>query len=425
MAQTMGCAIVGFLPLLAYANELFLRKGYLEKNPTLIVWVALPVLAFLSGSLLRGLQDGIGRLWLSFGLSVGVAVLASSYFEEAAPTAFRYLISAWAQFLYVTAFAISIKHLRRLMLLTIAADCVLLLDCLLDGSLEHGRLILAGSNILGNPNELGLCLLVAIPQLMYLVYESHSWRRCVGLVAIVVAFVCLLKTASRGSFLAAIISGFILAVIVKQRTRVLTIGLVLVGVGAIWMPSQMLRRLSLTRYDSVSDLHLNRSDNEALQSEAERLSLLKTSLDIVALHPLAGVGPGQFATAVAEGAAQQGLTTRGLGPHNAFFQVATECGVPAFLLYTAVTLFILASNLGMYWRLQNEPALKDASVIALCLFTSTLAYTLCTLFTTAAYYNYVPVFAGMTAALRLAVRAANNSKALGLDSQRPSDAVAS
>ncbi len=413
----MGCAIVGFFPLLAYANEWVLRKGVLETNVTLIVWLALPVLAILSGTLLRGLHDRIGWLWLSFAVSIGVAVMASSYFEQAAPIAFTYLITAWAQFLYVTAFAISINHLRRLMLLTIAADCGLLLNCLVDGSMKHGRLSVAGSNILGNPNELGLYLVVAIPQFMYLIYESQVWRRCVGIAGMVVALICLLQTASRATFFAAIISAFIVGVVVKQRNQVLAIGLVLIVVGAIWMPSEMLRRLSLTQYNSVSELRLNRSDNEVLQSEAERLSLLKAGLELVIDHPLAGVGPGQFATAVAEKAAQQGIPTKGLGPHNAFFQAATECGVPAFLLYTAVTVLILASNLGMYWRLQNQPALRGASVIALCLFSSTLAYTMCTLFMTAAYYSYLPVFAGMTVALRLAVQTAENAKSLNCDAQ--------
>jgi O-antigen ligase len=129
--------------------------------------------------------------------------------------------------------------------------------------------------------------------------------------------------------------------------------------------------------------------------------LLEQSLAYALTHPLFGVGPGQFGAAVAADMAREGKRANWLGTHNSYTEVASECGLPAFFLYTAVIFLALRSNLRIFRRASNDDSATAA--LAFCLFAATLVYAIDTFFFHVAYSSYLPVIAGMSVSLRLAV----------------------
>ena len=76
--------------------------------------------------------------------------------------------------------------------------------------------------------------------------------------------------------------------------------------------------------------------------------------------------------------------------------------LPAFLLYVAVIAVTLASNFRIFRRTAHLAEYQDLAALALCFFSATLAYAICTFFFHIAYSSYLPSIAGMSVALRLA-----------------------
>jgi len=113
------------------------------------------------------------------------------------------------------------------------------------------------------------------------------------------------------------------------------------------------------------------------------------------------VGPGEFAVAAYGDSLKEGTSTPWLGTHNSYTEVASECGIPAFLLYVSVIVLTLVSNFRIFRRTSGMAELSDLSALAFCMFSATLVYAICTFFFHIAYSSYLPAIAGMSVALRL------------------------
>jgi O-antigen ligase len=167
-------------------------------------------------------------------------------------------------------------------------------------------------------------------------------------------------------------------------------------------PSLALHRVTLIAMDSDNVTAANQQEQAAVGSQRQRLSLLGQSVKYALLHPLLGVGPGQFAVAVSNDMAREGKPAPWLGTHNSYTEAASECGLPAFLLYVSVLFLALRSNFRIYRRAADVEG-GDVSALAFCLFAGALVYAICTLFFHVAYSSYLPAIAGMSVALRLAI----------------------
>jgi O-antigen ligase len=138
-------------------------------------------------------------------------------------------------------------------------------------------------------------------------------------------------------------------------------------------------------------------------SQLQREELVKTSLRYTLSHPLFGVGPDQFATAVSQDAARASQHLPWLGTHNTYTQVSSECGIPALFLYLAVIGLCLRSNFRLYRRTLDRRACRDLAGLSRCLLAGTLVFAVSAFFFHMAYSAYLPGLAGFTVALELAV----------------------
>jgi O-antigen ligase len=168
-------------------------------------------------------------------------------------------------------------------------------------------------------------------------------------------------------------------------------------------PSSVLHRVTLITIEPATVAAADQQEQAAAASQQQRLTLLSQSLKYTLLHPLLGVGPGQFAVAMSDDLAREGKSSPWLGTHNSYTEVASESGIPAFLFYVSVLLLALRSNFRMYRRAANLDDDGEVSTLAFCLFTGALVYAISTLFFHVAYGSYLPAIAGMSVALRLAV----------------------
>lgn len=397
LAQRAGFAVLCLLVVAAYANEFAVRLFHVKAYVSTVSWFLLPVLLVLSGNLLRGLRDVIGRWWLLFLAWVLLAVPFSVWRGGSVALLITYVSHGWILAYYCAAFLISGRHVRRFLLFLIAADFLLLLNCFCFGQFTDGRFEIPHSMFSTNANDLALQLLIAITQFAYLLYQREIWKRAIGMGAMFVTLMYLLKTGSRGAFLAVVILAGVSVMFAKQRMRLALVAVPFVLTAILMVPSSIIHRLTL--FGSASGRGLE--DQSAAGSQAQRIALLRQSVGYAAAHPLFGVGPGQFAVAASDDALKQGSWSPWLGTHNSYTEIASECGIPAFLLYSGVLGITLVSNFRMFRRTRRSAELADLNALAFCLFSGALVYAICTFFFHIAYSGYLPTIAGMTVALRL------------------------
>jgi O-antigen ligase len=403
LGQRAGFALLCVFSISAYANEFALRAFHAKAYISTVSWVLLPLLLLLSGNLLRGLRDPIGRLWLAFLAWLCLAAPFSVWRGGSLLLLDDYIPHGWIQLYYFAAFAISIRHLRRLMFFLIASNLVLLADCFWFGSAQGGRLEIPDSVFFSNANDLSLQLIIAITQFTYLVFQPQYWKRILGGAAILVALVFMFRTAGRGAFVAILTLALVSLLLGRNRIRYLLIGVPVLAAALMLTPAPALHRMMLIAIGPTAE-STDVQDESAAASQNQRTELFRQSLSYALAHPLFGVGPGQFAVAVFGDAVKQGKPAPWLGTHNSYTQVASECGIPAFLLYTAVVVLALASNFRIYRRGADVAELRDMRALAFCLFSGVLVYAVCTFFFHIAYSSYLPALAGMSVALRLAPR---------------------
>jgi O-antigen ligase len=395
LAQKLGFALLCVFSISAYANEFAFRIFHVKAYISTVSWVLLPVLMLVSGNLPRGLRDEIGRLWLAFLAWMCVAAPFSVWRGGSLLLLADYIPHGWIQLYYFAAFVVSIRYLRRLMFFLIASNLVLLADCFWFGSVQGGRLEIPDSVFFSNANDLSLQLIIAITQFTFLIFERQYWKRIFGAVAILGALVFMFRTAGRGAFVAILTLAVVSLALGRNRVRYLLIGIPVLALALALTPAPALHRMMLIALNPTADVQ----DESAIASQTQRTELFHQSVNYAVTHPLVGVGPGQFAVAVFGDAVKEGRAAPWLGTHNSYTQVASECGIPAFLLYTAVVILALGSNFRIY---RGGP--EDSRALAFCLFSGVLVYAVCTFFFHIAYSSYLPALAGMSIALRLAPR---------------------
>ena len=398
VAQSFGFLILCIYLLAAYANEFAVRALGIKPYITTVTLAMLPVALIASGNLFRCLRDTIGRLWLAFLVCMCLAVPFSLWRGGSVLLLRDYVARNWMMFLLIAGFAISLKHLRWLMGVTIAASMLLLVDCFVAARLTNGRLEIGESIFFSNANDLCLQLALAITQFLYLFFQPQLWQRVLALLGIAGAFLYSLQTGSRGGTLALMALMVVIFIFGKHKVVMVAVVCVAGMVAIVVVPAAAFHRISLLVND---DTPLTQSDLSATASRTQRLELLRQSLVFTVTHPVFGVGPGQFPVAVNGEDEKQGKRAPWLGTHNSYTEVSSECGIPAFLFYTSVVILCILSNLRTYQRSKNDPRLLQVSALAFSLMCGSVVFAVATFFYHIAYSGYLPALGGMTVALRL------------------------
>lgn len=167
-----------------------------------------------------------------------------------------------------------------------------------------------------NSNDLALHLVTMIPLAFMLGLENKNPLRKVvfwGTTLLMIAAVII--TFSRGGFIALIIMALVLVRKIGRRNKTAALGALVLGVVFFLAvaPGAYAGRLA-TIFDSASDI---------TGSSSQRTVVLKRSILVALRYPIFGVGLGNF----------HHKSEQELGTHNAYTQVAAECGIAAMVFY--------------------------------------------------------------------------------------------
>ena len=363
-----------------------------------------PVGYLASGAPLRGLRHPIGRYWLAFGLWLLAAAPWSVWKGGSFSTLINYFPRSFMMVFFIAACAISIRQCRRFHYVLIFAAFVVLFNCFKFGGYKADRFTVPDSVFFSNSNELALQLVMGIAYMTFFFFTRRKLPKLIGVVGIALSLTYILKTASRGVFLATAIMAVIIFLYSRYKIPVMLGALVLLIVGLLILPPATRNRLLFIKLDAASAQASSEELESARLSQEDREQLLRKSIAFTFRNPLFGVGPGEFAVAAVGDAEKQGLRGEWLGTHNSYTQVSSEAGLPAFVFYTAALLLCIRSNFRRYRKAAASKNLEEVAGLSFSVFLASVVYAVATLFFHIAYTSYLPVILGLTIALELAAK---------------------
>ena len=213
----------------------------------------------------------------------------------------------------------------------------------------HGR---AGSNFLGDPNDVSLLLDTMLPfVLCMLIYERHAMRRVAYAVTAVVCLAAIVTTSSRGGFIGLVAVMAVVWLISPRKVLTLVFVCVL-AIGTLeFAPKSFLDRIS-----SIEGTHIGapKIGGDRNESTAEgRLASWRAAWEMFKDNPL-GVGPNNFPIRFLEyqGKAFGRHGMWGRAAHSLWFTLLSELGIPGVILYA----LLLRANWRSLSRLIHLPA---------------------------------------------------------------------
>jgi O-antigen ligase len=277
-----------------------------------------------------------------------------------------------------------------------------------------GRLALnAGSY--ADPNYLAMGLAAVIPFLWEMATAAGpKLLRVFAWISMPVLFLVLAKTGSRGAMMAFGVMLLLLLIISPVKTKIVLILLSAIGIGVLLVivPSYVRERYatffsvnsapSQAAADDSGNLDIDRLRADASSAE-ERKRLLRESINLTIEHPLVGVGPGCFQTAVYDEAKAKGIRHNvWLMTHNSYTEISSETGFPGLILLLCL---IGASfkNLKVVLKgakPEGEKPNPAAYAAAKSLLLSLAVVSVCIFFLAIGYDFVIYLWAGLTVGLR-------------------------
>jgi O-antigen ligase len=331
-------------------------------------------------------------------------------------TLIGYLETGVAMMALIAGMTVNWRQCKGMMWAFALAACVGLAASRLLGATEGGRLGLNFGSI-ANANDFAAYLLSLLPFLLWVVLSSRSFTlRALAFLGVGFGIYLILRTASRGAVLGLGVGClfFLWRGTTRQRIALLVLAPVAVAAVVSFVPRNALVRMSA--FSAPAD-DAGESDDagvalEASGSAAIREYLLWKSVEYAFENPLFGVGPGLFATF--EGTHGHALGAHGYwrAAHNSLTQVASECGIPALLLFLAAILSTLRLLNSAYREARKRPDCQDIRTAAFCVMLGVAGYCVAVVFLSAAYAAYLPAMGGLSVAIARGAKQEFQSRAV-------------
>lgn len=234
-----------------------------------------------------------------------------------------------------------------------------------------------------NSNDLALHLVTMIPIAFVLGLENKNpLRKIVFWSTTLLMIAAVIITFSRGGFIGLIIMALVLVRKIGRRNKTMAIGALVLGVVFFLAvaPGAYAGRLA-TIFDSASDI---------TGSSSQRTVVLKRSILVALRYPLFGVGLGNF----------HHKSEQELGTHNAYTQVAAECGIAAMVFYIIFIVHPLRKLRLIEHELFDRKENSRFYYLAIGIQASLIGYMVASFFAAVAYQWYVYYLVAYAIALR-------------------------
>jgi O-antigen ligase len=398
-------ALCGFI-LSPYLQDLTTRFGF-KPYLSMVGLIVMPLAFLASGHVFRALQSSAGKAWLGFSIFATFFAIPFSYWRGDSVEVMRsFFVLNLSIFVFMCTFATNYRYCRWIAITNIIAAVLVLISCTAFSEYnEIGRLQLPGSYMLFNSNDLALVLLINLGYFYYLVLQRSNLARVFGGAGMLACGYFILRTGSRGGFLA--LGVFLVVLFLFSPNKLIWAGVAVpvMALALVLSPGALLHRFTLILADPEESQAQNGSDSAAIESQQERQDLMKKAIRYTFIRPLTGVGPGQFTNAVWADEHREGKHPPALGTHNTYLEVSSELGLPAFFCYLAVVLTCIRVNYRGLKRLRQRRDQEDAARLTYCLLAISAGFAVNIFFHHLTYSLYLPVLSALTVCVNAAVSA--------------------
>ena len=273
----------------------------------------------------------------------------------------------------------SVDQLRTLFYIQGASVAAVAIASIIVNHGKFDRLYGIQQGILNNPNDLAINIAINFPLCVaFLVATKGTFKKILWSIALVGMLYAVYATYSRSGLIAMVMSGCICfwAYGIKGRRRGILVGTGLLAVVAVGV------MVGSTSYRArVASLFEGNTEESGDKGSLEKRSaLLKESIRQAALHPLFGVGPGNFPQ----------FTEGWQVAHNTYTEFAAEAGIPGLSLF----LLALTGSFRNIRNLRKTPGYQKDVTVRLytdALWASLAAYVAGAAFSSTEY-NLFPYF---------------------------------
>ena len=352
--------------------------------------------AVFSGGLQRTFRNRAALCWLGLMFCMACSALFSSWRGGSVPQLIDYVRTQFPMLIVVGGLIVTWRDCL-MMLRTLAASALVSVGIgRVFMGVDEGRMSLdmRGSSI-ANSNDLAAHLLLLLPFLVYFIIRPGARTITRILFSVVVGYglFIILGTASRGALVG--LGSIGLLVLIRAGAKQKSALIIAVVAGALVLvpalPQETLERL--TSFSSDSGIV------EASGSADLRRYVLQRSIEFTFSRPIFGVGMGQFMNFEGGSGSFAGMAHGAyIETHNAYTQISSECGIPAFLFYATAMISVFLTFSRAYRLTRGNPELTDMAAAAFIGLSAVTGFLVCTTFLAFGYKLYQPGLVGFAVA---------------------------
>ncbi len=390
------CCLATLFLRLSVLPELILFVTHVNTYLLYIVGPPAIVSTLLMGGVRRTFQSRAAYYWVAFFAWMVLATPFSSWPGGSAGRVLSYTRVDGIFLLVVGGMAVNWNEVRTIFRTIAAAAVANLASTRLFEQVANGRVSLEASGTIGNSNDLAAQLLLVLPFLLFFMMgKGRSIIVRIAMLALSMYGIrIILGTASRGALIGLGVAFLYILIHVSLPQKVVLV----LGAAAITLVSLVtLPTATLHRLGSL----FGGKYEEAAESSESRQYLFLTSLKYTIEHPVFGVGPDQFATYEGKASRAEGFHGNWHATHCAFTQVSSECGVPAFIFFTAGLGSAMLLVLRTYRKAKRE-GYQEIANGCFCYLLAMVGYLTALLFLAQAYTFKLPAMVGLAGTLSFA-----------------------
>jgi O-antigen ligase len=275
-------------------------------------------------------------------------------------------------------------------------------------------------------NDFALLLAGTMPFAIYYMRPGIAlWKRLYALGAMGLFMIMMIRSGSRGGFLA--FAGVMLYTLLRYHAIPARLRITAVTGGVL----VLLVAGSSTYWEMMSTM-LHPSQDYNMTSEGGRKEVWTRGIGYMLSNPITGVGIRAFPQAegmlseVARERAEMGRGIKWSVAHNSFVEVGAECGIPGLLLFVAI-LGAAGRSMTQVKPGRRRPWItRDDQAYAQMLIASLIGFSIAGFFVSAEYFTFLYVVLALTVGLRTIIqrRARNFHRATRAHAQRQANVQA-